>query len=377
MMGMIDPPRTEAQEAIKLCRTAGIRPVMITGDHPATAKAIAEQLGLLEGKSRVLTGAELQDLADEAFDQSIEDVSVYARVSAEHKLRIVRSWQKRDDVVAMPGDGVNDAPAVKAANVGVAMGIAGTDVTKEASDMVLTDDNFRSIVGAVEQGRGIYENIQNCIRYLLSCNAGEVLFMFFATAIGWPVPLAAIQILWINLVTDGLPALALVMEPPDDDNMQRPPRSPREQILDLRSGSLIVWQGVLMAAASAIGFWWVYQGEEDNVAAARTAAFCILAFSQLLFSLACRSSRRTLPELGLLSNHYLLAAIALSASLQVTVVTIPFLHSVFKATSPAWQQWILILLVSLGPVSVVEITKIGVSLLRRRGPQTRKLTEVG
>jgi Ca2+-transporting ATPase len=366
LMGMIDPPRSEAQEAIKLCRTAGIRPVMITGDHPATARAIAEQLGLLEGKTRVLTGAELQDLSDEAFDQSIEDVSVYARVSAEHKLRIVKTWQKREQVVAMTGDGVNDAPAVKAADVGVAMGIAGTDVTKEASDMVLTDDNFRSIVGAVEQGRGIYENIQNCIRYLLSCNAGEGLFMFFATAIGWPVPLMAIQILWINLVTDGLPALALVVEPPDADNMQRPPRSPREQILDLRSGSLILWQGVLMAAASAVGFWWVYRGDADNVGAARTSAFCILAFSQLLFSLACRSSRRTLPELGLFTNHYLLAAIVGSAALQFAVVSIPLLQPVFKTETMTSLQWAFVMLLSLVPVSIVELAKFGVWLVRQK-----------
>jgi P-type Ca2+ transporter type 2C len=364
LMGMIDPPRTEAKEAIGLCHTAGIRPVMITGDHPATAKAIAQQLGLLNDKSRVLTGAELQDLSEEAFNQTIEQVSVYARVSAEHKLRIVKTWQKREQVVAMTGDGVNDAPAVKAADVGVAMGIAGTDVTKEASDMVLTDDNFRSIVGAVEQGRGIYENIQNCIRYLLSCNAGEVLFMFFATAIGWPVPLVAIQILWINLVTDGLPALALVMEPPDAENMQRAPRSPREQILDLRSGSLIIWQGILMAGATAVGFWSVYDGTEDSLGMARTVAFCILAFSQLLFSLACRSSRKTLPELGAFTNPYLLAAIAGSAVLQFAVVTIPFLQHVFKASPPSWQQWELIAAVSLAPVTIVEVTKIVLLLVR-------------
>lgn len=366
LIGMIDPPRTEALEAIKLCRTAGIRPVMITGDHPATARAIAEQLGLLDADSRVLTGAELQDLSDEAFAQTIEQVSVYARVSAEHKLRIVKTWQKREQVVAMTGDGVNDAPAVKAADVGVAMGIAGTDVTKEASDMVLTDDNFRSIVGAVEQGRGIYENIQNCIRYLLSCNAGEVLFMFFATAIGWPVPLVAIQILWINLVTDGLPALALVMEPPDPENMSQPPRSPREQILDFRSSTVILWQGILMAAASAVGFWWVYQGSQENLTAARSTAFCILAYSQLLFSFACRSRRQTLPELGLFSNPYLLAAIVGSAALQVTVVSLPILQPVFKATSHSAQQWGVVLLLSLGPVTVVEVTKIVMWLARRK-----------
>lgn len=364
LMGMIDPPRSEAQEAIKLCRTAGIRPVMITGDHPATARAIAEQLGLLAGSGIVLTGAELQDLSDEAFDQEIEKVSVYARVSAEHKLRIVKTWQKLEHVVAMTGDGVNDAPAVQAANVGVAMGIAGTDVTKEASDVVLTDDNFRSIVSAVEQGRGIYDNIQNCIRYLLSCNAGEVLFMLFATIIGWPMPLVAIQILWINLITDGLPALALVLEPPDLDGMQRPPRSPREQILDLRSGSMIVWQGILMATAASVGFWWVHQRAE-SLGEARTIAFCILAYSQLLFSLACRSSRRTLPQLGLFTNVYLLAAIAGSAALQVAIVSIPWLMPVFKATTPTWTQWGIILTLSLMPVTIVEVTKICFYLMYR------------
>ncbi len=245
------------------------------------------------------------------------------------------------------------------------MGIAGTDVTKEASDMVLTDDNFCSIVGAVEQGRGIYDNIQNCIRYLLSCNAGEVLFMFIATLIGWPVPLVAIQILWMNLVTDGLPALALVMESPDPHNMQRPPRSPREQILDFRSGSVIVWQGILMAAVAAVGFWWVYQGSDDLLGTARTIAFCILAYSQLFFSLACRSNRHTLPQLGLFTNGYLLAAIAGSAALQFAVVSIPLLQPVFKATSPTWPQWGLIVMLSLAPVTVVELTKIGFSLRRR------------
>jgi hypothetical protein len=236
---MIDPPRDEARAAVQTCRSAGIRPVMITGDHPATALAIGRELGLVDGAGRAVTGVELDALSDDALTADVERIAIYARVTAEHKLRVVRAWQRRGQVVAMTGDGVNDAPAVKAADIGIAMGITGTDVTKEASDMVLTDDNFASIVTAVEEGRGIYDNIQKFIHYLLSCNAGEVLLMLVAAVAGWPPPLAAIQILWLNLVTDGLPALALGLEPPEPDIMQRPPRPPQQPVITRRQGLVI------------------------------------------------------------------------------------------------------------------------------------------
>jgi Ca2+-transporting ATPase len=356
--GMIDPPREEAKHAVDSAKSAGIRPVMITGDHPETAGAIARELGILGDQEEVVTGQQLQAMSDDAFAQRVTRIRVYARVSAEDKLRVVQAWKKHGAVVAMTGDGVNDAPAVKAADIGVAMGISGTDVTKEASDMVLTDDNFTSIVGAVEEGRCIFDNIRNVAQFLLSCNAGEVIFMMLAALIGWPIPLAAIQILWINLVTDGLPALALAMELPEKDIMQRPPRPPREPVLTLRQGTLILLNGSLIAITTALGFWLVYRGDEANLAAARTAAFCILAYSQLFFSFACRSGKYTLPQLGLFTNPYLLGAITLSALLQLGVVSIPFVRPVFEAAPLSLSHWLLVLGLALAPVTVVEVGKV-------------------
>jgi Ca2+-transporting ATPase len=359
LVGMIDPPRTEAKAAVESCRTAGIRPIMITGDHPSTARAIASELGILAPEDKVLTGQQLESATDEQLTDLVERTSVYARVSAEHKLRVVKAWQRRGQIVAMTGDGVNDAPAIKAADIGIAMGIAGTDVTKEASDMVLTDDNFRSIVSAVEEGRCIFDNIQNIVHYLLACNAGEVLFMFSAAALGWPLPLAAIQILWINLVTDGLPALALAMEPPDRDVMRRPPRPPHEPVLTLGRGGYILWHGSLVAAATAIGFWLIYQGREEQLNPARAAAFAILAFAQLFFSFACRNQRATLPQLGLFTNRYLLAAILFSGLLQITVVSLPVIRSIFEvATALTSNNWLLVLLLALAPVTIAELGKL-------------------
>jgi P-type Ca2+ transporter type 2C len=361
LAGMIDPPREEAKEAVKLCASAGIRPIMITGDHPATARAVAEELGLLASGSRIVAGQTLEAMSDDQLTNQVKGISVYARVSAEHKLRIVQAWRRLGHVVAMTGDGVNDAPAIKAADIGIAMGISGTDVTKEASDMVLIDDNFRSIVSAVEEGRSIFDNIQNFVHYLLSTNAGEVLLMFFAAVVGWPAPLAAIQILWINLVTDGLPALALAMEPPDRDVMRRPPRPPREPVLTLRRGALILTQGALIASVGAIAFWWVYQGKPSAFEHARTVAFCTLAFAQLFFSFACRSQRYTLPQVGLFTNPHLLAAILVSGLLQLSVVLVPIARPVFEVSPQPVREWFLVLALALVPVTVVEISKLVLS----------------
>jgi Ca2+-transporting ATPase len=367
LAGMMDPPRAEARTAVDRCLAAGIRPVMITGDHKDTAAAIARDLHILRDGQRVVVGTELDRLDDETLAAEAEQIPVYARVTAAHKLKIVSAWKSRGHVVAMTGDGVNDAPAIKAADVGVAMGVTGTDVTKEASDMVLTDDNFASIVNAVEEGRTIYDNIRKFVHYLLATNAGEVLLMFCAVLVGWPAPLVAIQLLWINLVTDALPAMALGVEPPEPDVMERPPRPPNERIITPRRGLRILYHGALNAAAVAIAFYVVYRGQDANVPAARTAAFATLAFAQLLFSFGCRSERYTLPQLGLLSNRWLLGAIAASALLQLMPLTVPFLQPLFKVAPVAFAwEWVMIALLAMTPVTVVELTK----LLRARAGTT-------
>jgi Ca2+-transporting ATPase len=357
LVGMIDPPREEVRVAVRTCQAAGIRPVMITGDHPATALAIARELGIASEQSRVLSGQELDEMNDDELVGCVEDVSVYARVSAEHKLRIVRAWKARGQIVAMTGDGVNDAPAVKTADIGIAMGITGTDVTKEASDMVLTDDNFGSIVSAVEEGRGIFENIRKFIHYLLASNASEVLLMLIAVLAGWPAPLTAVQLLWINLVTDGFPALALGVEPPERDLMQCPPRPTDEAVITRGHWLLIISQGALMAAVGVVAFAFTY-GRGEDLERARTAAFCTLAFTQLFFSFACRSQRFTLVELGLLSNPHLFGAIVASTLLQFAVVTLPMTRIVFDVPAHPGGDWLYILPLALAPVTGVEVAKL-------------------
>ncbi|MBL9122331.1 MAG: cation-transporting P-type ATPase, partial [Planctomycetaceae bacterium] len=357
LVAMSDPPREEVRLAIARCREAGIKPVMITGDHPLTARAIALDLGLAEAGDRVLTGQDLAQLTPSELTELVPQVGVYARVLAEHKLAIVRAWQSRDETVAMTGDGVNDAPAVKMADIGIAMGVTGTDVTKEAADIVLMDDNFASIVNAVEEGRGIYDNIQKFVHYLLACNAGEVLVMFLASLAGWPSPLTAIQILWINLVTDGLPALALGLEPPEPDIMQRQPRPLRQRLITRQLGLQILTHGLLIALVSLGAFAYVYEGPA-NLNFARTIAFCVMACSQLFFALACRSQRFTLPELGIGTNWYLFAAMSLSFVLQVGAVALVPLEKVFDVERLSLSQWGLVLVLSLIPVTIVEVFKL-------------------
>ena len=372
LVGMIDPPRAEARHAVQRCRDAGIRPVMITGDHPETALAVARELQLMGEDQSVMTGAELDEASDEDLAARVERVSVFARVSAEHKLRVVRALRSRGHVAAMTGDGVNDAPAVKAADIGIAMGRTGTDVTRSASDMVLLDDNFASIVAAVEEGRGILDNIQKVIHYLLSCNAGELILLLFAAIAGWPAPLLAVQILWINLITDGVPALALGIEPPDRDIMRRRPRRPSDPLISGADARSILWHGLLIAAVAAAGFAWIHGQSGGSLPHARAAAFSIVAFSQLFFAIGCRSRRYTMPEIGWFTNPALFWAIATSILLQVGVVSIPLTRGFLKTETLGGSTWIVVFILSLIPVTVVEASKLaGAAIGKREARQSR------
>jgi Ca2+-transporting ATPase len=358
LVGMIDPPRDEARDAVMVCRTAGIRPVMITGDHPATAMAVARELKIASPADRVVTGVELNQWTDEDLVKQVRDIAVYARVSAEHKLRIVRAWKAVDETVAMTGDGVNDAPAIQAADIGIAMGMTGTDVTKAASDMVLTDDNFASIVSAVEEGRGIYANIQKVLSFLLSCNCGEILLMFVAGILGWPSPLVPVQLLWINLVTDGLPALALALEPPEPGIMRQKPRGRNESLLSTSTGLVILIQGLLVGGVTLAAFAIAGRRHPDALGHAQTTAFCVLVYAELFRAFAARSRKVTCMELGFLTNPYLFGAVAFSAMLQLCVVQIPFSQPVFQTVTQSVHDWGIIVFLSLIPVSAIEISKL-------------------
>ncbi|MBL9092807.1 MAG: cation-translocating P-type ATPase [Planctomycetaceae bacterium] len=366
-VGMIDPPREEVRRAVAQCREAGIRPIMITGDHPATAAAIARELGILRGGAeRVLPGTELDRLNDDELDQRVDETDVYARVTAEHKLRVVHAWKRQGQVVAMTGDGVNDAPAVKAADIGIAMGLTGTDVTKAAADMVLTDDNFTSIVSAVEEGRGIFDNIQKVIHYLLACNTGEVLLMFFAAVLGLPVPLTALQILWINLVTDGFPALALAVEHPEKNLMRRRPRPPDAKMISGRRGRAICWHGLIIALSSLASFIWARALIGEDLKAAQFVTFTVTAFAQLFFVLSCRSERATVSSIGWFSNRPLLLAVGVSALLQLIVTALLARRDGEIERLAVPQLWLAAFGCSLVPFVAFEIQKAAFRR-RRRG----------
>ncbi|MCK9594325.1 MAG: calcium-transporting P-type ATPase, PMR1-type [Candidatus Omnitrophica bacterium] len=357
LAAMIDPPREEVRAAVNICKSAGIKTVMITGDHKNTAVAIAQDLGFFKGGSWALSGEELDRLSDAQLEKEIERIPVYARVSPEHKLRIVRAWRRRGEVVAMTGDGVNDAPAVKEADIGVAMGITGTDVTKEVSDMVITDDNFASIVAAVEEGRGIYDNIKKFIHYLLSCNAGEILVMFVSSLLGMPVPLLPIHILWVNLVTDGFPALALGVDPVEPKVMQRMPRKPNEPVVNRSRGIIMLVQGSFIAFCSLLAFCLVLYLEKEGLARARTAAFVVLSCSQLFHSFNCRSMTESLFKIGIFTNKKLILACLVSFFLQMAVVYMPFLQTVFKTEALGLFDWFLVIAISSFPLWAMELYK--------------------
>jgi len=365
LVGMSDPLRDEAKTAIATCRTAGIRTVMITGDQQATAAEIARQLGLdrdLDGRAlRAVHGRELVGLDAAGWKLAVADAAVFARVSPEHKLQIVEALQQQGHIVAMTGDGVNDAPALKKADIGIAMGIKGTEVAKENADMVITDDNFASIVGAVEQGRIIYGNILRFLHYLLSCNFSEIMTVFLALMIGWPLPLVALQILWLNLITDIFPAFALALEPSAPDVMKRPPRDPQESLLTPSFVGLIVWQGLLLTAATLLAFEIGMQRhgtEGDGLRAATTMAFMTLALAQVFHAFNARSQRRSAFTDRLFTNGWLWAAVAMCLMLQAAAVYVPLLQKVLNTAPPALVDWGVIAGCSLLPVAAVELVKV-------------------
>ena len=356
LMAMIDPPRKEAIHSVDTCRKAGIQPIMITGDYSLTAKAIASQLGIYHSGDRIITGMDLENMTQEELEKVVLNTTIFARVSPRHKRRIVRALQKNRQVVAMTGDGVNDAPALKESNIGVAMGITGTDVSKEASDMILMDDNFSSIVAAVEEGRKIYQNIKKFIQYLLSCNLGEILTIFCAILIGLPRPLIPIQILWVNLVTDGLPALALGLDPAEEDLMNQMPREPDEAIFSGKMGFNIFSQGIFIGAITLVAF--ILGIRNYSLEIGQTMAFATLSFSQLWQSLNSRSPRLSLIKLGILTNRYLILAILISGSLQLGVMLIPTFQQIFKVLPLNGYQWTVVILLSFSPIIYVEILKL-------------------
>ena len=357
LLGMIDPPRKQARPAIQKARQAGIRTVMITGDYPDTARAIAEEIGLLEMGHRVIAGAELEQMDDDRLRCEVMRADVFARVSPKHKVRIVDALKHNRQIVAMTGDGVNDAPALKRADIGVAMGITGTDVAKETADMVLTDDNYASIVAAVEQGRVIYANIRKFVFYLLSCNLAEIAVIFIAVLAGLPSPLTAIQLLWLNLITDGAPALALGMEKGDPDTMTRPPRPPDESIINREMRLRIGIQTVAIAAVT-LGAYWIGLGfRREHTALAGTMAFVTLSFSELLRAFTARSERYPMLKTGLFSNKWMFFAVASSLLLLIMVIYVPLLQPVFNTVPLTLGHWKTLLPLLVTPAVVAELSK--------------------
>ena len=337
LAGMIDPPRAEAKQAVKLCRSAHIRTVMITGDHKNTAAAVAKQAGIMHEGDLVFTGAELSAMSDTKLDSVIDKTAVFARVSPADKLRIVRAFKRRGDIVTMTGDGVNDAPAVKEAGIGVAMGITGTDVTKQAADVVLLDDNFATLVSAVEQGRGIYANIRKFVRYLLSCNIGEVLTMFLGIIMGMPMVLLPTQILLVNLVTDGLPAIALGVEPPERENMKKPPRKADESFFSDGLMWKIIFRGVLIGLCT-LGCFALTLSMTESVNIARTAALFTLVASQLCHVFECKSERKNIFTVPYLNNKKLVGAVLISLAVIFAAMYFPPLQVIFSTVSLTGEQ---------------------------------------
>jgi Ca2+-transporting ATPase len=371
LVGMIDPPRPEVSEALEQARQAGIQVMMVTGDHKLTAQTIAEEIGILNGDRQVLTGQDVDEMSDEVLEQEVEDIAVLARVSAEHKQRVVQALQRRGHVVAMTGDGVNDAPAVQAAEIGIGMGVAGTDVVKQTADMVLTDDNFASIVSAVEEGRGVYQNLRKVIKFLLATNIGEDLTII-SSLILFPVGrtiITPLQILWVNLVTDGLLDITLALEPKESDVMEDPPRDRDEPIIDRNILQNTAFVAVLMALGT-LGNFWRMQGAD--LAYAQTVAFTTLAMFQVFNALNCRSRTKSVFQLGLFSNPYLLGAIVLSISLQIMANRWSFMQGIIGTTPLALMDWLWIVGISSSVFILEELRKLVVRRRRQEGEGHRE-----
>ncbi|WP_338786641.1 calcium-translocating P-type ATPase, SERCA-type [Metabacillus sp. FJAT-53654] len=364
LQGMIDPPRPEVKQAVKECRDAGIKTVMITGDHIITAEAIAKQLNILPTNGKVMEGKDLSALTVEELEEIVDDVYVFARVSPEHKLKIVKALQNRGHIVAMTGDGVNDAPAIKAADIGISMGITGTDVAKEASSLVLVDDNFATIKSAIKEGRNIYENIRKFIRYLLASNVGEILVMLFAMLLALPLPLVPIQILWVNLVTDGLPAMALGLDQPEGDLMKRKPRHPKEGVFARGLGWKVISRGFLIGIATLAAFMIVYYRNPDDLAYAQTIAFATLVMAQLIHVFDCRSEK-SIFERNPFENLYLIGAVISSVLLLLVVIYYPPLQPIFHTIPILLRDWLLIL-----GLSAIPTFLLAGSLLTRKSTKT-------
>jgi len=355
LVGMIDPPREEAYEAVKICMKAGIVPIMITGDHPSTAKSIAKRLGITNENGQTITGRDMEVLEPAHLNNLLSSVRIFARVSPEDKIRIVSALKEKGHIVAMTGDGVNDAPALKKADIGIAMGITGTDVSKEASDIILRNDNFATIVKAVYEGRVIYDNIRKFIRYMLSTNSGEILTMFFALMIGMPLPILPIQILWINLVTDSFPALALGVEPAEKNVMNRPPRDPKESIFARGLWQHIIWVGLLMSFGTlGVMAWGLKYDDLDH---ARSMVFFTLAGFQMFHVMAIRSERESIFTLGLLSNKALLGAVVLTFILQLMITYTPILQRIFKTAPLSSIELFICVTISFSVFIAVEVEK--------------------
>ena len=354
MTGMIDPPREEAKQAVALCKQAGIHAVMITGDHKTTAVAIAKSLGILTEGKQAITGQELDALSDEQLAERVEDIAVYARISPEHKVRIVKAWQEKGHVAAMTGDGVNDAPALKNADIGCAMGIVGTEVAKEAADIILTDDNFATVVSAVEEGRRIYDNIFKSIAFLLSSNIGEVLTLFIATMLGWAEPLLPVHLLWVNLVTDSLPALGLGVDPAENDIMQ-PRENRRDKLFSKGMVYRICYQGIMVGALALTAF---RIGLHSGVETARTMAFAVLAISQLVHAFNVRSVKHSAFSGAVGANGKLVLATIVSLAIMLSVLLIPPFHGLFNTAVLTGKQWLCVAGLSLAPLAIVELFKL-------------------
>lgn len=356
MIGMIDPPRLEVKDSIKICEKAGIKTIMITGDHKNTAFAIAKELGIAENIEQTITGSELDNLSDKKLSEKIDHLRVFARVSPEHKVKIVKAFKAKGNIVSMTGDGVNDAPSLKTADIGVSMGITGTDVAKGASDMILTDDNFSTIVSAIEEGRNIFNNIKKSVMFLLSCNLGEIFALFVAILLNWAAPLKPIHILWVNLITDSLPALSLGVDPGDKSVMNNKPRDPKENFL--KHGSVfLVLNGVLIGVLTLFAFQFGLK-KYGNVTHAQTMAFVVLSVSQLVHSLNMRHPEKSIFQVGLFTNKFLIFSILFGIFLQDVIITVPFLANTFDVFDLTMKDWLVVSGLSIVPLITNEIAKI-------------------